>query len=79
MATFLVAEPGLDPPRPTSKFAHTTLADIIERDTDTTVVQDDAFHAADRHSSDEAPEDPAAQLVIGVNRRRRTISRRTGG
>ena len=54
-----------------------TLAEIIERNTNTNVVQQDVFQAADRHSSDGMPKDPnAAQLVIGVNDDGATI---TGG
>jgi peroxidase len=62
-------------PHTYQQIQNTTLADIIERDTNIPVVQDDVFQAADRHSSDEAPEDPkAAQLVIGVNDDGATIS-----
>ena len=65
---------GFDPAT-TAQIAHTTLSDIIMRDTDTTVVQADAFVAADRHGSDVAAEDPAsAQLVIGVNLDNATIA-----
>ena len=49
-----------------NEIQHTTLADIIERDTDTQVMQDDAFVFTSRHSSSEVSEDPEApQLVIG--------------
>jgi peroxidase len=45
----------------------TSLSDIIERDTDTDVMQADAFLTAERHASNVAPEDPnAPQLVIGT-------------
>ncbi|GJD55545.1 peroxidase family protein [Methylobacterium dankookense] len=47
---------------------HTTLSDIIARDTDTRYIQDDVFTFYDRHSSDVAPEEPdAQQLVIGTS------------
>jgi len=51
------------------KIEHTTLSDIIERDTDTKVMQDDAFVFTSRHSgtlggvTSDNPEAP--QLVIG--------------
>jgi peroxidase len=46
----------------------TTLSDIIERDTDTNVVQADAFLTAERHASDERAEDPdGPQLIIGTD------------
>ncbi|HET7879393.1 MAG TPA: peroxidase family protein [Acetobacteraceae bacterium] len=65
---------GFDPAT-AAQIANTTLSDIIERNTDTTVAQADAFVAADRHGSDIAAEDPtAAQLVIGVNADNATIS-----
>jgi peroxidase len=45
----------------------TTLSSVIERNTDTTAIQDDAFVFAVRHTSDTVSEDPdAPQLVIGV-------------
>jgi peroxidase len=45
----------------------TSLSDIMERDTDTDVMQADAFLTAERHASNVAPEDPnAPQLVIGT-------------
>lgn len=47
---------------------HTTLSDIITRNTDTRHIQDDAFTFYDRRSSDVASENPdAPQLVIGTN------------
>ncbi|TMJ91221.1 MAG: peroxidase [Alphaproteobacteria bacterium] len=52
-----------------AQIEHTTLADIIERDTDTQHIQDDAFVYYDRHSGtaggvpSENPDAP--QLVIG--------------
>jgi peroxidase len=65
---------GFDPAT-TAQIANTTLSDIIERDTDTTDAQADAFVAADRHSSDVAAEDPAVpQLVIGVDADNAAIS-----
>ena len=46
---------------------NTSLSDIIERDTDTDVVQADAFVTADRHASDVKAADPnAPQLIIGT-------------
>jgi peroxidase len=49
-------------------IANTTLGDIIERDTGTTVEQQNVFIAEQRHASDVAADDPtAAQLVIGVD------------
>ncbi|WP_336489441.1 peroxidase family protein [Methylobacterium nigriterrae] len=49
------------------EIEHTTLSDIIERNTDTRYLQDDAFTFYERRASDVAPEDPEAhQLVIGT-------------
>jgi Ca2+-binding RTX toxin-like protein len=46
----------------------TTLSDIIERDTDTNIMQADAFLTTERHASDVAPELPnAPQLIIGID------------
>jgi peroxidase len=46
----------------------TTLSDIIERDTDTNVMQADAFLTTERHASDERAEDPdGPQLIIGTD------------
>src|SRR5262245_8334335 len=57
--------------RTLSQIEHTTLADIIERDTDTGHIQDDVFLFYNRHSGTAggiASEDPdARQLVIGAN------------
>jgi Ca2+-binding RTX toxin-like protein len=57
--------------RTVNQLEHTTLADIIERDTDTQHMQDDAFVFYNRHSGTAggvASEDPDAhQLVIGSN------------
>jgi peroxidase len=54
-----------------SEIQHTTLSDIIERDTDTQNIQPDAFVFYDRHSGTAgaiASEDPTApQLVVGSN------------
>jgi Animal haem peroxidase len=45
---------------------HTSLSDIIERDTDTGVMQADAFITTERHTSSVAAENPdAPQLIIG--------------
>lgn len=58
-----------------NQIQNTTLSDIITRNTDTTVVQADAFVATQRHSSDVAAADPTApQLVIGVNDDNATIA-----
>ena len=49
------------------KIEHTTLSDIIERDTDTVAMQDDAFVFASRHAAGSESENPEApQLVIGI-------------
>jgi|HubBroStandDraft_6_1064221.scaffolds.fasta_scaffold32612_2 peroxidase len=49
-----------------NEIQNTTLTDIIERNTDTQVMQSDAFVFTERHSSDEVSETPdAPQLVIG--------------
>jgi peroxidase len=46
----------------------TTLSDLIERDTDTNVMQTDAFVFAERHTSDVAAEHPdSPQLIIATN------------
>jgi peroxidase len=48
----------------------TSLSDIIERVTDTEVMQADAFLTAERHASDVKAEDPdAPQLIIGTTAR----------
>jgi peroxidase len=48
------------------KIEHTTLSDIIERDTDTKAMQDDAFVFASRHAGGVESENPEApQLVVG--------------
>ena len=49
---------------------NTSLSDIMERDTDTDVMQADAFLTAERHASDVKAEDPnAPQLIIGTTAR----------
>jgi peroxidase len=49
------------------KIEHTTLSDIIERDTDTKAMQDDAFVFASRHAGGVESENPEApQLVVGI-------------
>lgn len=59
----------------TNMIANTTLSDIIMRDSNTNIVQADAFEAADRHSSNVAAENPSEpQLVMGVNHDNATIS-----
>src|SRR5262245_38050917 len=58
---------GFDPAT-LDQIKHTTLSDVIERNTDTKIMQDDAFVAAFRHTSDAESENPdAPQLVIGSN------------
>ncbi|KAB1078530.1 peroxidase family protein [Methylobacterium soli] len=50
-----------------SDIQHTSLSDIILRNTDTQFIQDDVFTFYDRHGSDVASEHPEApQLVIGT-------------
>jgi peroxidase len=47
---------------------HTTLSQVIVRNTDTSMIQDNAFRFADRHASDTPPEkDDAPQLVMGID------------
>ena len=59
---------GFDP-KTLNTIEHTTLADIIERNTDTGHVQDDVFVYYDRHSGTkggvDAENPDAPQLVIG--------------
>jgi peroxidase len=51
-----------------SQIKSTTLTDLIERNTDTTIAQANAFLFADRHASDVVPGHPdSPQLVIGVD------------
>jgi peroxidase len=51
-----------------AQIKHTTLSDIIQRNTDTPYVQNDAFVAASRHTSGTLPKDAGVnELVIGVN------------
>jgi peroxidase len=58
-----------------NQIQNTTLSDLIDRNTDTTVMQSDAFAATIRHSSDVASPNPAApQLVIGVDDNNATIA-----
>jgi peroxidase len=61
---------GFDP-QTLSTIEHTTLSDIIERNTDTNVIQQDAFVGTDRHTGTAGvnpnPEDSnLPQLVIGT-------------
>ena len=59
-------EKALDPAE-LAMVKNTSLSDIIERDTDTDVMQADAFLTADRHASDVKAADPnAPQLIIGT-------------
>ena len=56
--------------RTVAMVKNTSLSDIIERDTDTDVMQADAFLTAERHASDVKAEDPnAPQLIIGTTAR----------
>lgn len=51
-----------------SAIQNTTLADIIQRNTDTQTTQDNAFVFTERHGSDVVSGDPdVPQLVIGAN------------
>ncbi|WP_132255656.1 peroxidase family protein [Methylobacterium segetis] len=53
--------------RTLNEIQHTTLSDIIARNTDTRAIQDDVFTFYDRHGSDVVSEHPdAPQLVIGT-------------
>ena len=48
-----------------AQIENTTLSDVIERNTDTTIMQKDAFVATERHGSDVVPENPQGpQLII---------------
>ena len=59
-------EKALDPTE-VAQVKATSLSDIIERDTDTNVMQADAFITAERHASNVAAENPnAPQLIIGT-------------
>ena len=60
-------EKALDPAE-LAVVKNTSLSDIIERDTNTDVMQADAFLTADRHASDVKAADPnAPQLIIGTS------------
>ena len=51
-----------------AQIENTTLSDLIVRDTDTTVMQADAFTATERRASNVAATDPTMpQLVIGID------------
>src|SRR5262245_55659199 len=51
-----------------NEIQHTTLSDIIERDTDTEHMQANSFVFTERHASNVAAENPnAPQLIIGVD------------
>ncbi len=50
------------------QIKNTTLSDLIMRDTDTTIIQQNAFVATERHLSNVAsPDSSAPQLVIGID------------
>ena len=56
-------------------ISNTTLSTIINRDTDTNALQQNAFIATERHASDVAATDPTQpQLVIGVDTPGATIA-----
>jgi hypothetical protein len=66
-------------PEMMQQIEHTTLSDLILRDTDTTVMQANAFIATQRHASDVAtPNAMMPQLVIGVDTAGATISATAG-
>jgi hypothetical protein len=51
-----------------TQIENTTMSDLIMRDTDTTIMQANAFIATDRHASNVAPADATMpQLVIGID------------
>jgi len=70
---FYFENQGFDP-KTLSDIEHTTLSDLMLRDTDTTAIQADAFVATERHSGTLAGVDPSggdaapgeAQLVVGA-------------
>jgi peroxidase len=58
-----------------NQIQNTTLSDLIDRNTNTTVMQSDAFVATIRHASDVASPNPSApQLVIGIDDNNATIA-----
>jgi peroxidase len=62
-------------PQLLTQIQNTTLSDLIARDTNTAVMQPDAFVATQRHSSAvPSPNPEAPQLVIGVNADNATIT-----
>ena len=62
-------ETALDPTE-VAMVQATSLSDIIERDTDTNVMQADAFLTTERHTSSVAAENPNdPQLIIGTTAR----------
>ena len=61
------------------QIKNTTLSDLILRDTDTTIIQQNAFVATVRHLSNVASPDPTApQLVIGIDDAGATIAGTAG-
>ena len=57
----------------------TTMSDLIMRDTDTTIIQANAFIATDRHANNVAPADAGMpQLVIGIDADNAVISALAG-
>jgi peroxidase len=62
-------------PQMLAQIEATTMSDLILRDTDTTIIQQDAFIAYDRHASNVASGHPdRPQLIIGVDTAGATIS-----
>ena len=59
-------ETALDPTE-VAMVQATSLSDIIERDTDTNVMQADAFLTTERHTSSVAAENPNDLIVIVVS------------
>jgi hypothetical protein len=66
-------------PQMMQQIEHTTMSDLILRDTDTKAMQSNAFIATQRHSSDVVtPIASMPQLVIGVDTNGATISATAG-
>ena len=66
-------------PQMIAQIQHTTMSDLIIRDTDTTIMQANAFIATQRHASDvTSPIVDMPQLVIGINAANATIKGSTG-
>jgi peroxidase len=66
-------------PEMIQQIQNTTLSDLIMRDTDTTIMQSNAFIATERHASDIASTNPfMPQLVIGIDANNAIISASPG-